>query len=436
MITAAIIGTGSRGGNAYGSCILKSPDRIKVTSICEINRQRLQTNKLRFGLDDSSCYSSEESFFKAGKLADVLLICTQDRDHYRHAMKALQCGYHILLEKPISPALTECYDIMREAKLRGLTVSVCHVLRYTAFFSAIKKLIDEKAVGDLVSYEQTENIGFFHFAHSFVRGNWRNESSSAPMVLAKTCHDLDIINDMLDGRKCLKLSSEGSLFHFRPENAPKGASRYCLDGKCSAKAACPYDAEKIYISKAVRRMTEKKALKAAGWMWPVNVVANVPTYENVVNALKDGPYGRCVYACDNDVADNQVVLMEFEGKVSATLHISAFSNDMCREVRVRGSLGEIIANESKNQIILRPFGKPAKNISYKSAAGGHGGGDSGIINDFIEIIENRNKGVKSRTSIENSVISHAFAAAAEISRKQNKTLDIPLFLKHYEDKIN
>jgi predicted dehydrogenase len=421
MIKIAILGTGNRGYHAYGKYMLEElSDKIKVVAVCDKN----PTNFKHFS--DAESFSCDKEFLSKRR-ADALLICTQDKDHYGHAMKALDLGYHILLEKPISPSLSECFEIAKKAREKNLIVTVCHVLRYTPFFSAVKKTIDSGVIGKVIHYTQVENIGYFHFAHSYVRGNWRNEKLSSPLVLAKTCHDLDIINDMSDGKPIKRVTSTGSLLYFKKENAPIGSTDFCLGG-CAVKENCPYDAETIYL-----KGIEDFAVEGLKNLWPHNVVCTETTHENLRNAIKSGAYGRCVFKCDNDVVDNQHILIEYEDGTTATLEITPYAAFICREVRVRGTLGEIIASEESGEVKLRVFGQDEEEIEQDYClGGGHGGGDWALINDFVSVLEGGDNSAKSRTSIENSLISHALGAASEISRKEHKVVDFQDFLSYYK----
>ena len=246
------------------------------------------------------------------RLADVMVVATMERQHVGHAIPALRKGYHILMEKPISPDLDQCREILKGEKECPGRVIVCHVLRYTAFYNQLKELISGGRIGDVVSVCANENVGYWHQAHSFVRGNWRNSRESTSMILQKPCHDMDILTWLL-GKRCKAVSSFGGTQLFKAERAPEGAALRCLDG-CKAKENCPFDAEKIYI-------TSPKTGRVHGDSWITSVLSVENTVESTYKALREGPYGRCVYHCDNDVVDHQQtnLLMEDGSTVSFTM---------------------------------------------------------------------------------------------------------------------
>jgi predicted dehydrogenase len=408
MIQVAIIGLGNR-GRIYAHQLSKNPD-AKIVAICEKNAEILEAKRKSLNIAADKAFSSDEEFFKAGKLADALVVSTQDRDHFGHAMKGLQNGYHILLEKPVSPFYEEVETLYKTAKEKNLHVVVCHVLRYSNFYNTIKKVLDEGKIGDIVGINQTENIGYWHFSHSYVRGNWRKESETSPSILAKCCHDLDIIY-YFTGKKCVSLDSNGSRKLFLPQNAPHGSTDYCLSG-CTCRKECPFDVRKLYYG--VTRHT-----------FPLMIVnktlitkkpkASLKEFKEV---LKTSPYGRCVYRCDNDVMENQVVNMKLEDGVTATLTMTAFTKGCFRRIHIYGTKGEIIGCDKDGRFRLNIFGGPSKTVRCGALPFvGHLGGDSMIIRDFVDFID---KGIRNpRLSlIETSLESHKIASLAEESRKK------------------
>ena len=150
-----------------------------------------------------------------------------------------------MLEKPISPNARECLDLQRRAEEKGTQIMVCHVMRYTKFYRKLKELIDSGVIGDVVHVTHTENVAYWHYAHSYVRGNWHKTADSSPMILAKCCHDMDILSWLL-GSRCRTVSSFGDLRYFREENAPAGSPARCTDG-CPHSGSCPYYAPALYL---------------------------------------------------------------------------------------------------------------------------------------------------------------------------------------------
>ncbi len=408
ILTVAIIGVGARGGEAYGRYIHENADKYNITHLCDINEDRLEKYALAFDVAKENCFRDENEFF-AEKRSDVLLICTMDRQHVDMAEKALDLGYDILLEKPVSDNTDELRRLVRKANEAGRVIMVCHVLRYTVMINKLKEIIDNGGIGKLVSIDQLENVGSWHQAHSFVRGNWRNSVETSPMILQKCCHDMDLLQ-YFAGAKCNSISSMGSLFHFKKENQPEGASNRCTS--CKYVDSCPYSAKKIYVD----------MWKESGCpdnKWPMNVITDAYplTEEAIYKAINEGPYGRCVFTCDNDVVDNQTVIMQFENGITATLRMEGFTKKGGRDIRFFGTEGELEMDEEGNFITLRRFfgeEKTWKITELTDDLVGHGGGDHRMLDKLYEVIALRNENID--TCIENSVESHYMALAAEESR--------------------
>lgn len=407
-ITFAIAGFGDR-GSTYASMQDLFPDQMKVVAVADLDPAKVEKARKRYDLPPDRCFSSAEEMLERSKLAEVLVVATMDRQHVDHAIPALRKGYHILLEKPISPELSRCRKLLEVARECHGQVIVCHVLRYTAFYNQLKELIDSGRIGNVVSVCANENVGYWHQAHSFVRGNWRNSKETSPMILQKSCHDMDIFTWLL-GKKCRSVSSFGGTWLFRPERALEGAALRCLDG-CQVKEACPFDAEKIYI-------TSPKTGRARGDSWITSVLSVENTVESTYRALREGPYGRCVYQCDNDVVDHQQTNLLLEDGSTVSFTMCAFTENCYRTFKAMGTQGEIEADTRSNLIHIRVFGQPEEVIDVGRLAGdlkGHGGGDSGIIRDFLELL--RGGVLNGRTTtLENSMESHFIALAAEESR--------------------
>lgn len=411
QITVAIAGCGARGQDTYAHCQERFPERMKIVAAADIRPEKLEQMREAFQLSPEQCFASAEEMLNRPRLADVMLICTPDKQHYAQAMAALKLDYHLLLEKPIAPTAQECRDIETLALERNRQVVVCHVLRYTVFYQKLKELLDADAIGELVSIQAIEQVGYWHQAHSFVRGNWRNAELSTPMILQKCCHDMDILL-WLAGRHCQKVSSFGSLRHFTKENAPAGAPARCTDG-CPAEAKCPYSAPRFYLDKV-----EKGELG-----WPVNVLTVHPTQESVMEALRNGPYGRCVYQCDNNVVDHQVVNLELEGGLTVNFTMCGFTAYNGREIRLMGTMGEIVGDMRANTIQVRPFVGEETLIDVTKLTedfSGHAGGDARMMDDFLRLVAGEEPGSGALTSISRSVESHLVALAAEQSRLENK----------------
>lgn len=413
IVRIAIAGVGSRGKNAYGLELLNMKDRAKVVAVADIDPERLALAGDAHGVPDEMRFPSAEAMLAMPKLADAMLICTQDRQHVPHAVAALKKGYDVMMEKPISPKLEDLQKITKVARENGRRVVVCHVLRYTPFFQTIKKTIDSGVLGEIVSIQALENVRYWHQAHSFVRGNWRREEDTSPMILAKCCHDLDYLV-WLCGKKCERVSSYGSLMYFKESNAPEGAALRCTQG-CKAKESCPYDAEKIYLT------NKDTGILCGNVEWPIDVLAENPTEEKIRHAIETGPYGRCVFHCDNDVVDHQIVNMQMEGGASLSLTMSAFTSIGGRTIKVMGTLGDLWGDMHENKIRIGVFGKEPQVIDLgkeEKDFAGHGGGDRLLMEQFVDLMQGKEPD-GTITTLETSVESHLVALAAEKSRLEN-----------------
>ncbi|MEK4978380.1 Gfo/Idh/MocA family protein [Bacillus sp. FSL K6-6540] len=419
-VKVALIGAGLRGIN-YMDYALQHPHEMEVVAVAEPNRQRREQFQVRHGLKDAACFENWNDFFTAPKVADAVFICTQDKQHFEPTMRALAAGYHVLLEKPMSPDPEECIRMGEMASQAGLVFSICHVLRYAPFFSTIKELLEREAIGRLMSIQHNENVGYWHQAHSFVRGNWRRTEDSSPMILAKSCHDLDMLLWLADS-DCVRVSSFGSLSHFTAAQAPAGAPKRCLDG-CPVSDECLYYAPDHYLTEDTN--------------WPTSAISDDMSYDARYQALLEGPYGRCVYHCDNDVVDHQVVNMEFANSVTVAFTMSAFTRDVSRTIKLMGTRGEIRGAMEKNEIEIIHFGSgKVERISFADRGGhvGHGGGDMGLIKDFLRLVQTggNNQGL---TSASRSVQSHLMAFAAEQSRVDGRIIYLNEFAQQFSTPI-
>ena len=404
QITAVVLGAGSR-GETYASYAGVYPEELKIVAVAEPRADRREQFAKAHNVPAENCFDSWQALLEQPRMADTAFVCTLDDDHMAPALKALEKGYHILLEKPMSNREEECIAIEAAAEKAGKTMAVCHVLRYTPFFQTIKGLIDGGAVGEICAVSQIENVAYWHQAHSFVRGNWRNSGQTSPMILQKCCHDMDILL-WLTGKNCKKVSSFGSLRHFTPENAPQGAPERCLDG-CPHGESCLYYAPKIYLTGSTE--------------WPVDVLTTDLTPSGIEKALREGPYGRCVYRCDNDVVDRQVVNLEMEDGVVCSFVMTAFTANCCRQLKVLGTTGQIQADMGTKEVWLHPFGGEPRRVPVEEADSGHGGGDYGLLRDFLQVLR---EGGESRTSAKKSLQSHLICFAAEKSRLEGRVVEL------------
>lgn len=410
IVTVAILGTGSRGAETYGKYFKEKKEMFKILSLCEIKKDRLEKYKKEFEVSKELCFTDENEFFKE-KRADLIVIATQDNDHVRQALVAIELGYDILLEKPITSKEEELFQLQEAANKKNVKILVCHVLRYGGGYQKLKEIIDNKLIGDLISIDHVEGVGYWHQAHSFVRGNWRRKDETSPMILAKCCHDLDLITWFVNS-KCKSITSYGNLNFFNEKNAPVGATKRCKD--CPHKESCPYSAYNLYL----------KRWEEAGKPendWPYNVLTDEKlTKENIIKAIEEGPYGRCVFYCDNDVVDSQSTNMIFENGVTANLKMTAFVKYGGRHIHLYGTMGEAILDDHDDCITLCQYGK--EDIKWKMSTltietGGHGGSDKRMMNYLYRILTTDEK--ISGTTLEASIQSHLMAFAAEKSRLEN-----------------
>lgn len=383
---------------------------LRIVAAADPRQDRLDAFGAEFGLPQDALYTDwQQALNEQSALA--LINTTPDRVHYTTTMAALKKGLHVLLEKPISPDKQECIDIINFAEQQQLLVMVCHVLRYAPFFEKLHQLIQEGAIGQLTNLVMTENVASWHYAHSFVRGIWNREDQASPFILAKSCHDLDLIV-YLTGKNCRSVMSEGLLGHFTAENAPPGAPAFCLDG-CPHERSCPYFAPRLYL----------KPISYVGW--PANVISTDTSYAQRFEALRSGPYGRCVYHCDNDVNDRQSALFMLEDGLLASFNMTAFSSENTRTLRIYGTKGDIRGHLDKGEIEVNQFLDQQRQqitIQTETLISGHGGGDTRLLGDFAAALRGQTQGVK--TSARVSLQSHLMAFAAEESRRSGKRVMI------------
>ncbi len=405
-LTVAVAGCGSRGQDTYSKILVTMPEKAKIVAAADLDPEKLAGMRKLTGIPESACYASAEEMLQKPKLADIMLICTPDRCHYAQAKAALLKDYDLLLEKPISPSADECRELRDIALNRKRKVAVCHVLRYTVFYQKIKELMDSGVIGEPMNLQAIEQVGYWHQAHSFVRGNWRNKEMSSSMILQKCCHDMDILL-WLTGKHCERVSSFGSLSLFRADKAPEGSGERCTE--CAIGAECPYNLINLYLEE----------YRKNGDDWPQNVVAFEPTEEKLLEALRTGPYGRCVYRCDNNVVDHQVVNLELEGGATVNFTMTGFTAHGGRILRVGGTLGELYCDMKENIIKVMRYGKPDEIIDVRTLTNdfsGHGGGDARLVREFVDLVRGEIGVSGTLTSIDRSVESHLVALAAEESR--------------------
>ena len=410
-ITAIIIGAGSR-GTTYGKYALQFSDTMKIVGVADANNFRKKRTAKAHNIPAENCFNDWADVFEREKFADAVIIATPDNLHYEPCMKALAMGYDVLLEKPAAQTEKECKDILQQAKKYNRIVAICHVLRYAPYFIAMREAVHSGLIGDLVSIQHMEPIQYAHMAHSYVRGKWRDSKQTTPIILAKSCHDLDIIRWIVD-KPCIQIAAEGTLMHFKAENAPQGAPARCTDG-CPHEDTCPYSAIDIYVRR-------KRHLG----------VFDLPDRKDeaaIMEKIRTTMFGRCVYKCDNDQPDHYVTTMLFEGGVTASFTMDAFTPWGGRRTRIMGTLGYIDGDGKK--FTLYTFRDNKKRVWHKNVAemaeykhAGHGGGDHALARDFVEAVASQDP-AKLSSTIDASIESHIIGFKAEKSRKSMKKVKI------------
>ncbi len=397
-IRVAILGSGAR-GQAYAEYALLRPDEMQVVAVADKKDYIRSMMKEKYNIADDMIFHDYDEFFTKGVIADALFIATQDDDHVEPAIKAMEVGYkYLMVEKPIDGDADKCLLLAKKANEYGATVQVCHSLRYTAFYRKLKEILKSGVIGDVASIIHLEGLGHFHYSHSFVRGDWSDSEASSPMILAKCCHDNDLLLYLLD-RKCKMISSYGSLMHFKKENAPEGSADRCIE--CKYSHSCPYSAT-LYYDKH-RDHFGKLAVEKEG-------------YTDVGEALREGRYGRCAYKCNNNVVDHQVVNYVFEGGLTANLTMTGFS-DVGRETRIFGTMGEIYAHMEGNVIKVMEFATgntTVYDIQHDNTM--HSGADTFLVREFMQVVRGEAEPI---STIDVSVESHVMCRAAEKSRIEN-----------------
>jgi predicted dehydrogenase len=437
-----LIGAGDR-GNRYASYALEHPDRLKIVAVAEPLRARREAFAAKHGLGEAQVFEDWGELLAKPRIADGAIVATQDQFHSAPALAALEAGYQVLLEKPMATSEAECLALVEASRRADNSLCVCHVLRYTAFFRAIKELIDSGELGEVYSIFHAENVSYHHMAHSYVRGNWGTIAASSPMILAKCCHDLDLIQ-WFAGSRPLRIASLGSLSRFRPERAPEGAPERCTDG-CPAAATCLYEATATYLeglhmkralaagssptALAARFMLAWPRLAAATpfikrysvWKeWPTSAITEDLDAEGIMRALREGRYGRCVYRCGSDQVDHQETIVEFEGGLSACLRMQGHSYQEGRTLRIDGSAATLRGSfgpHAELELMDKASGR-RRRIPVKSQGFGHEEGDSGLMDRFLEVLN----GAKSDPA--EALTSHLLAFAADRARIERRVVEL------------
>lgn len=419
-VTVAVAGCGSR-GNAYAEACALLKDKVEIVACADIVPDKLERFGEKYNVPEERRFNSAEEMLEKEKLADVMFICTLDNHHYCLAIPALRKGYHLLLEKPASPVPSECVEIAKVANEENRHVIVCHVLRYTPYFRKLKSIIDSGILGDIMTIQANEETVYWHQAHSFVRGNWRNKEETSPILLQKCCHDMDIFL-WLTGKHCIGVSSFGALSHFKKECAPEGSTERCNEG-CALYETCPYSVKNCYLNNVDR----------GAFGWPMDVVSQDPDPVKYRETLKTSKYGRCVYHCDNTVYDHEVVNLLLEDDLFVSFNVCAFTSEGGRGIHIMGTKGDLKANTENKEIKVHVFGKEPEYIdsSAETDQFGHGGGDYVLVKELVDLLSGEDSNIS--TSIDNSIESHLVALAADQSAVENGRM---ITLKEYTESVS
>lgn len=412
-VTAITLGAGNR-GTVYGNFASRFNDQLRIVGVAEPIPFRNERYAKQHSIAEAMRFDTWERVFDKPKFADAVIISTPDRLHYGPCMKALEMGYDILLEKPIAPTEKECRNILSLAKKTGRIVAVCHVLRYAPYFVQMKSLLSQGAIGEMISVQHLEPIEHTHMAHSYVRGNWHDSKETTPIILAKSCHDLDIIKWVID-KPCRQIVAMGDLKWFKKENAPQGSTGRCTDG-CKVERTCPYSAIKEYYERRSR-------------LGVLDLPEDKSKHDAVIlERLKTTNYGRCVYRMNNDQPDHYITSIRFGDNITANFSMEAFTSYHGRRTRVMGAMGDMVGDMTELAVTDFRTGKVVKLVpqyedveEYRNS--GHGGGDWMLVRDFVQAVAQQNHSLLTST-IEASIESHVMGFMAEKSRVTGKIMDV------------
>ncbi len=406
-IDAVLIGAGQRGHHVYGQWALERPDRLRFVAVVDPEEDRLERFASSHDVPTTHRFTTTDQLWAQDQLAKVCIVASPDAAHEQAAVGALTAGYHTLIEKPMATTLEGARRIAIASQEHPERLHVAHVLRYTPFFRRVHEIIESRRLGDLITVLHRENVAAYHMAHSFVRGNWAIADRAAPMIVAKCCHDFDILVWNM-GSPVTRVASAGSLTHFTRANAPEGAPLRCTDG-CPIEN-CPFDARRLYLN-----------MDNSGW--PVHVITDDHGLEGRMAALRAGPYGRCVYTAGSDVVDHQDVMMELESGVTVTLQMHGHSDVEERTLRYDGTQATLRGRFGRQQEITVADHATGvvETIPIPDPIGGHGGGDHGLIEAFLDAVQSN---ARSSTPAHEAFESHLLAFAAETARVEARWVEV------------
>lgn len=412
-ITYVVVGAGGR-GNAYAAYAASFPQKARIVGVSDINDFRLKNMSDAHQVPDEHRFGDYREILNVPRFADAMVISLPDHLHYDACMKALELGYHVLLEKPMAQTEKECRSLLAQSKKYKRVVALGHVLRYAPYFIALRETARSGIIGDILSIQHLEPIEVTHFTHSYIRGNWHNSKETTPIILSKSCHDLDILRWII-GKPCKSASADGELSFFCEKHVPQGAPMRCTDN-CPHEGSCPFSAIETYERKRI-------------WLAHLDLTPSSPKQE-VIDKLKNSNYGKCVFHCDNDQPDHYISNFVFESGITATFSMEACTPYGGRRTRIMGTKGFIEGAE--NEFVVTDFltrTPKVWNLEVQKAqnllSSGHGGGDLALFRDFAEAVFYEDPS-RLTSNIEASVESHIMAFASEKSRKTMKKVAVKL----------
>ncbi len=421
--TGVVIGAGDRGAHAYVPLLLAEPELGRIVGVAEHDPGRRTAFAQRFALPADACFASASELLAKPRFADFALIATQDADHVAPALAALDAGYHVLLEKPMAVDEEDCERLLRASEHAGKHLQICHVLRHAPLYRAVADVIASGELGEVVTIQHAENVSYWHYAHSYCRGAWRNRAASSPMILAKSCHDLDLLY-WFAGAPPERLTSVERPTQLSEANLPEGAPGACIEG-CPHSESCPYDAVAMYrdVTPLLLDLRMRSGVtdadvdtpKADGWtFWPVSVITEDTSAAGVEHALRHGRYGRCVYRIgDNDQPSSQSVAIRFANGVNAnfTLHTTSYREG--RQTRIDGTRGSLVAgfyNAEQHLTVHDHKTGTSRDVALEGTARRHGCADPELLRGFLAAVRGERA---PETSAAESIWSHRMAFAAD-----------------------
>ena len=429
-LKAVIVGAGHR-ALIYASYAKQYPDELQIVGVADPIEGRRELVARLYNLPPERCYSTADALAAQPRFADVAINGTMDHQHLATSLPLLEAGYDLLLEKPFAISEAQMWTLVDSARAHGRKVMICHVLRFAPFYAAIRQRVLDGVIGDLISVQSVEHVAYHHMSTAFVRGKWaRSIDGYASMLMAKCCHDLDLIAWMKSGVRPRSVTSHGSNFQFRPEKAPPGAAARCLGDGVTSLSDCPIEPDCLY---SARKHYIDHPDRWSFYVWDGLEHLESPTLDDKIVSLRgDNPYGRCVWACDMDVVDHQVVGIEFEDGATATHAMIGGTAKPGRSIHLVGTLGEIEGFFEEDRFAVRHI-DPRPGHEYAEEwvdldlrageEGAHGGGDLRLVADFVRVIRGEAPSI-STTTLDDSVAGHLIGFSADRAMQERRLVEL------------